>query len=215
VPRLIVATALLCGSSSAFAQLRANDPKTWVSTSDAPFDGVADIGRNVARIALTISSEGRVFGCKAVYTQPQVKMPLKICDLIMQRARYRSVGTASGQTVEAKDELTLVFNRRALELSNDFGGAQAIDPSGWITHNDYPTDAQRLGQQGLVIFGFGIGDDGRIGNCSVNVSSGYSNLDELTCKLMTRRARFKPPLDEAGRAQATRGRATFVWRINQ
>ncbi|ESZ86940.1 MAG: hypothetical protein Q27BB25_11595 [Blastomonas sp. CACIA14H2] len=43
-----------------------------------------------------------------------------------------------------------------------------------------------------------IGPDGRVTDCQVTGSSGHADLDEATCKNVTRRARFKPALDQAG-----------------
>lgn len=72
------------------------------------------------------------------------------------------------------------------------------NPGSWATPNDYPARALREERAGTTRFRVTIGPDGRVTNCEVTGSSGHADLDEATCKNVTRRARFKPALDSAG-----------------
>lgn len=72
------------------------------------------------------------------------------------------------------------------------------NPGSWATPNDYPARALREERAGTTRFRVTIGPDGRVTDCQVTGSSGHADLDEATCKNVTRRARFKPALDQAG-----------------
>lgn len=72
------------------------------------------------------------------------------------------------------------------------------NPASWATTNDYPARALREERAGTTRFRVTIGPDGRVTDCQITGSSGHADLDEATCKNITRRARFKPALDTAG-----------------
>ena len=71
-------------------------------------------------------------------------------------------------------------------------------PSSWATPDDYPTAAIRDERTGVTRFSVTIDAEGKVSGCQVTGSSGHSDLDALTCKLVTRRARFKPATDGEG-----------------
>lgn len=79
----------------------------------------------------------------------------------------------------------------------------------WITTDDYPPSAIRAEEEGVVGIALRIGADGRSQSCTVTASSGHASLDQATCRLYQRRARFIPARDDAGAAVA----ATFTDRI--
>lgn len=71
------------------------------------------------------------------------------------------------------------------------------NPGSWVTSGDYPSRALRAAMSGTVAFQAVIGLDGRVTACRITSSSGHSELDEATCRLVTRRARFSPASNEA------------------
>lgn len=79
-----------------------------------------------------------------------------------------------------------------------FVAAEPINPSNWITPNDYPSRALEKSHGGISGFRLTVSNEGRPVRCDITGSSGYENLDRLTCKLMMTRARFKPALDATG-----------------
>ena len=87
---------------------------------------------------------------------------------------------------------------------SDWGGAVPLSKS-IMRDGEYPTGALLREEQGVVGVSFVIGTDGRISSCEVTQPTGYKELDELPCKLLTKRARFRPALDEGGNPIATRG----------
>jgi protein TonB len=87
------------------------------------------------------------------------------------------------------------------------------DPSFGITSDDYPSSSQRNGEEGVTAIAYDIGVDGRISNCHVTGSSGSATLDETTCTLSTRRARYKPAQDAAGNPIPSHGTRRIRWQI--
>ncbi|WP_022686754.1 energy transducer TonB [Sphingomonas phyllosphaerae] len=83
------------------------------------------------------------------------------------------------------------------------------DRNQWITTDDYPPSALRGEEQGVVGIALRIAADGRIDSCTVTASSGHVALDQATCRLYQRRARFTPARDDAGTPVA----GTFTDRV--
>jgi TonB family protein len=71
-------------------------------------------------------------------------------------------------------------------------------PANWITSDDYPTQAIQGAVTGIVVFRLMVGEDGRPESCDVLESSGSTWLDQYTCTLVMRRARFNPARDGLG-----------------
>lgn len=87
------------------------------------------------------------------------------------------------------------------------------NPSRWITNDDYPPRALRDEAEGTVAIAWEINEQGRAENCVVTSSSGNRDLDEAACNLITRRARYEPALDQAGRPIRSKGSTRFVWQL--
>lgn len=86
-------------------------------------------------------------------------------------------------------------------------------PQEWLTTDDYPSSAMREGVQGVTGYRLEIGADGRASGCNVTSSSGSSILDDTTCRLLMRRARFKPALDQGGNPIASSYSGRTRWQI--
>jgi protein TonB len=69
-----------------------------------------------------------------------------------------------------------------------------------FTADDYPVEAQIRGEEGTVQAELTIDQRGRVIGCSVLRSSGYPSLDNATCSILRRRARFTPARDASGDA---------------
>jgi len=63
---------------------------------------------------------------------------------------------------------------------------------GWISSDDYPADARRAGQEGVVAVKLFVDETGHVAACTITQSSNTPSLDAGTCALLTRRARFVP-----------------------
>jgi len=71
---------------------------------------------------------------------------------------------------------------------------------GLISADDYPPRAMAKGEEGTVVFDALVGPDGSVDKCTIAVSSGYADLDQATCSIVQRRARFVPARDAKGAA---------------
>ncbi len=68
----------------------------------------------------------------------------------------------------------------------------------YMTADDYPIEAMRNGEQGIVAFRLQVGADGTVSACSITQSSGSATLDSTSCRIMTERARFTPARNAQG-----------------
>ena len=85
----------------------------------------------------------------------------------------------------------------------DAGGGDDPDLiAGSITSRDYPRDLGRAGIGGHIEMTLLVEPSGRVGRCAVNRSSGSGELDQLTCRLVQQRFRFRPGTDRFGRPEA-------------
>lgn len=87
------------------------------------------------------------------------------------------------------------------------------NPGDWVTTDDYPPSALRNNEAGVTAFKLDVGADGRVTNCSITKSSGFSDLDETACRLLQRRARFKPAKDAQGNGIASSYSSAVRWQI--
>ena len=69
------------------------------------------------------------------------------------------------------------------------------------------------GYDGTVGYRVSVGASGKVENCSVTRSSGVSALDEATCQLVSRRARFDPAKNDQGRAVAGNYSGAVRWQL--
>ena len=83
----------------------------------------------------------------------------------------------------------------------------------YVSDSDYPLEALMNGEEGTVGFRLVVGPDGRVANCSVIASSGTPSLDDTTCSIMRRRARFTPARDQYGNPTSDSLSARITWRI--
>ncbi len=87
------------------------------------------------------------------------------------------------------------------------------DRNRWISADDYPPSAIRAEQEGTVTISARVGADGKLAECAVIKSSGHSALDDATCRLYLRRARYDPALDGAGVPIASTVTDRIRWRL--
>ncbi|MCB2076145.1 MAG: energy transducer TonB [Novosphingobium sp.] len=80
------------------------------------------------------------------------------------------------------------------------------NPGTWATPNDYPSRALREDREGTTTFRVTIDPEGKVASCAVTGSSGHADLDEATCKFVTRRARFRKPSEGYGTTYSNRVR---------
>lgn len=87
------------------------------------------------------------------------------------------------------------------------------NPGTWATPSDYPSRALREAREGVTRFRLEVNSAGRVQSCIITSSSGHADLDETTCSLLSRQARFEPARSKSG--EAVRGTWTNAvrWKI--
>jgi protein TonB len=80
--------------------------------------------------------------------------------------------------------------------------------------DDYPASAQAAGAEGTSQAQITIGTDGRVVGCNIIRSSGNSALDQATCNIIRRRAKYVPARDSNGQATTdTLTTPPITWRL--
>lgn len=87
------------------------------------------------------------------------------------------------------------------------------NPGGWASPRDYPSRALREEREGVTRFRVNVGANGRVTSCQITGSSGHSDLDDTTCKLITRRGRFRPATDGSNNEVAGTWSSAVRWQI--
>lgn len=87
------------------------------------------------------------------------------------------------------------------------------NPGNWANTNDYPSRALQQEREGTTGFRVTVDPSGRVAECVITSSSGHSDLDDATCKNITRRARFQPALDSAGNEISGTWSSRVRWEI--
>jgi protein TonB len=80
--------------------------------------------------------------------------------------------------------------------------------------DDYPAAAQAAGAEGTAQAEITIGTDGRVVGCNITRSSGNSALDQATCNIIRRRAKYVPAKDSNGNPTTdTLQTPPITWRL--
>lgn len=90
---------------------------------------------------------------------------------------------------------------------------EPIRPGKWIGPYDYPPQALRQNEQGYTGFRLTITPLGEPERCDVWYSSGFKDLDDETCRLLMKRARFHPARDEDGNPISSVFKSYNAWLI--
>lgn len=95
------------------------------------------------------------------------------------------------------------------------GGADAVLIRGRILDSDDPRDPEAAQRRAIVYLRFTVGIDGRVSDCRVTRSSGNTELDDLTCRLIIKRFRYRPARDATGRVVPEQIDGDHVWDVAQ
>ena len=79
--------------------------------------------------------------------------------------------------------------------------------------DDYPEAALRHEEQGIVHYTLSIDPRGKVSNCVITRSSGSVALDDATCRVLQRRARFDPARDIDGKPVADLQTGRIRWKL--
>ena len=85
------------------------------------------------------------------------------------------------------------------------------DPGSWLTDRDYKSSWSRRELTGTAGFRLDIAATGKVTGCRITSSTGHAELDEATCKLLERRARFEPARGRNGEPVAGTFNSSVRW----
>jgi protein TonB len=86
-------------------------------------------------------------------------------------------------------------------------------PGEWVTNADYRPRWIREEMSGSARFTLAIDAGGKVTGCTITRSTGHAALDEATCQLVTKRARFEAARDSTGKPVAGSYSNTVNWQI--
>jgi TonB family protein len=78
---------------------------------------------------------------------------------------------------------------------------------------DYPLEALAKHQQGSVVVDLIVGADGSVKDCAVLVTSNSPTLDEQTCLIFKKQARFTPKRNVQGELEESHAMGRVNWVI--
>ena len=87
-----------------------------------------------------------------------------------------------------------------------------LENEGLFVQEDYPVEALQKGVEGTVHFVLDVGPSGRATVCRIEQTSGSELLDQMTCRLALRRAKFRPAQDENGKPTTGSWASSATWR---
>ena len=78
--------------------------------------------------------------------------------------------------------------------------APITPPATWLESGDYPHMPLMMGQGGFVQFRFDVDVEGKVAGCYILERTSPDQFADTVCRVLTKRARFQPALDERGKA---------------
>jgi TonB family protein len=82
-----------------------------------------------------------------------------------------------------------------------------------FSDKDYPAEALRNEEEGIVAFRLAVGADGKPTQCSITATSGSASLDDATCRILMERARFTPARDAQGKPTTDEVSGRINWKM--
>lgn len=83
-------------------------------------------------------------------------------------------------------------------------------PGKWLSVNDYPENAVRMGHNGIVQFRLDVDVEGNVAGCYVLARTSPDDFADRTCRAVSKRAKLQPALDAKGMPV----RSYFVQKVN-
>lgn len=88
-----------------------------------------------------------------------------------------------------------------------------LAPETWSRNAEGMCDWHACDEGGSVRFALAVTPEGRVRTCEILESSGNTRLDENTCRILTRYARFAPARDKRGKPVAGRYVHWMHWKV--
>lgn len=127
-------------------------------------------------------------------------LTIKLSSSKPYRLETGSLAAPFGALRQCTDDLVKSWGYDPTVLAKMTKAPEAVgaNPS-WLTSNDYPTGALKRGQSGRLIVRLDVDATGKAQGCRVLYRVASDEFANLTCKLILKRAKFTPALDEFGK----------------
>jgi len=159
------------------------------------------------RVRYQLGDDGRFTQCEVQRSSGEPRIDDASCQLLRERARFRP------EHGMMRGSLQLDWlGEEAIPNANPRGAPIPISLIDELSSEDYPPDALRRNQSGLVNYSVTVSDSGVPRQCTVPETSGSAALDRRTCEIVMERSAFIPASDGAGshRSGVYHGRIRWV-----
>lgn len=85
------------------------------------------------------------------------------------------------------------------------------NPASWLGSNDFPTKALMEGMNGYVKFRLDVDPEGNVSGCRILYRTNPDQFADTSCRLLSKRAKFVPALDAAGRPVKSYFMSAIKW----
>lgn len=104
------------------------------------------------------------------------------------------------------------FDMQSLQ-ANARPATPAGNPGNWLQSHDYPADMLRQGGQGIVRFRLEVDEAGSVSKCHIQQRTNPDAFADLSCRLLSKRAKFIPALDSSGKPARSIYMNTVRWML--
>jgi TonB family protein len=174
---------------------------------DYPADARHRGEQGLVGFSVDIDVAGRVSACRITRSSGSAALDDATCRIARERIQFTPATDRQGRPVadQASSRVRWVLPQR------DSSTSAYANLASYISDDDYPAEAIRAEEQGVVGFRLAIGPDGLVSDCSIELSSNSVSLDAATCRILQARARFRPARDSAGHATADSVKGRIRW----
>ncbi|HMG47454.1 MAG TPA: TonB family protein [Allosphingosinicella sp.] len=200
---LAAAAITLAGAPAAARTARS----LYIAASDTPAGVTRGPAELRLRVRYELAGDGSVANCTILRSSRRPAIDAATCAILRERARIRpSPYAASG-------ELDVHWDPPSPDDANGPGAPIPLGFVETISPDDYPREAVRNRESGVLKYEVDVSENGVPLACTVTESSGSAALDRRTCDLVMTRAMFVPASDGAGGRRRGVYRSRFRWVI--
>jgi TonB family protein len=182
---------------------------SYFGDADYPADALHRHEQGVVGFTLDVNAAGRVGACRITESSGSAALDDATCRIARERAQFTPALDRRGRPVPDR----IASRIRWVLPEPDPSDRARANLASYISDSDYPVEAIRAGEQGVVGFELEVGPDGRVADCRIVTSSNSASLDAATCRIMTSRARFRPARDSSGDPTVDRVSARVRWEL--
>jgi hypothetical protein len=84
-------------------------------------------------------------------------------------------------------------------------------PADWFLAGDYPVSLSHAGLGAGIVARLLVGEDGKVRRCAIAQAAGDKAFQDVTCRLLTKRALFRPALGRSGTPIASVWISRVIW----